>query len=148
MHTGMHGEVIEGSVTRVAGSLDEATRTLRVEIDLENTPDATIRAAETGRSRPPLRPGLYATTTIVSEEHADTMAVPQTAIIRDGGAAACVVIEDAADGGLVARRRNVTTGIAGDGLVEIVSGLAGDERVVTTGAASLADGQPVRLPTP
>jgi RND family efflux transporter MFP subunit len=142
------GEVIEGSVTRIAGSLDEATRTLRVEIDLENTPDATIRAAETGRSRPPLRPGLYATTTIISEEHADTLAVPQTAIIRDGGAAVCVVVEHAADGGLVARRRNVTTGIAGDGLVEIVTGLGGDERVVTTGAASLSDGQPVRLPTP
>ena len=43
--------MVSGTVTRVAGALDPATRTLRVEIDLKNTDNS-------------LRPGMYAQVTL------------------------------------------------------------------------------------
>ena len=48
---GLDGQAIAGTVTRVAGSLDPATRTMRAEIDLKNPGDA-------------LRPGMYAQVTL------------------------------------------------------------------------------------
>jgi RND family efflux transporter MFP subunit len=133
----MPGTSINGAVARTAGSLDESTRTLRVEIDLDNQPAAQEAAA----SVPRLRPGLYATTTITSETHPDTVAIPKAAIVRAGtGPAACFVIE-----GDTVRRRVVTTGLEENGLVEIMSGLDGSERVIASGVAGLTDGQQVTI---
>lgn len=132
------GTVVKGAVARTAGSLDEATRTLRVEIDLENPAPGALPSPESPR----LRPGLYATTTIVSELHPDALAVPKGAIVRAaGGDAFCFVVD-----GDAVRRRAVTTGLEGDGLVEIRSGLEGAERVVTAGVGGLTDGQRVTAP--
>ena len=125
----------DGTVARTAGSLDEQTRTLRAEIDLDNAPASAGEAG--GRS---LRPGLYATTTIVAEAHADALAIPKAAVVRDAEGAACFIVVDG-----TARRRSITTGIEEGGLVEVTAGLDGTERVVTAGAASLADGQGVAL---
>jgi HlyD family secretion protein len=116
---------VEGKVTRTSYALDVATGTLRVEIDLPN-PDGT------------LRPGLYANTTIVAEEHPDALTVPATAIARDGDKTFCVVVA-----GGRATRTPVTVGL-GDGTnAEILSGLGPEDVVVKANAASLTDGQPV-----
>jgi RND family efflux transporter MFP subunit len=132
------GMVVSGVVARTAGSLDEASRTLRVEIDLDNQPSAEL----SGSGAPRLRPGLYATTTITSEAHADVITVPKGAIVRDGaGPATCFVLD--AD---TVRRREVTTGLEENGLVEVITGLDGSERVIVSGAAALTDGQRVKTP--
>jgi len=129
----MPGVAVTGMVARTAGSLDDSTRTLRAEIDLDNTPAAAGGGL-------PLRPGLYATTTIVAETHPDAIAIPKAAVVRDAAGAACFVVADG-----TARRRPITTGIEEGGLVEVTAGLDGSERIVTAGAASLADGQAVAL---
>jgi HlyD family secretion protein len=116
---------VEGMVTRTSYVLDVATRTLRVEIDLPN-PDGT------------LRPGLYATATIVAEEHPDALAVPATAIARDGDKTFCVVVA-----GGRATRRPVAVGLSDGTNAEILSGLGEGDVVVKANAASLTDGQPV-----
>lgn len=130
------GEVVRGSVARTAWSLAEATRTLRVEVDVDNAANSAAT-----RARPaPLRPGLYATTTIVAEEHPDVLIVPKTAVLRDKDGVACFVIV----GDTVARRK-VETGIEEAGRVEIASGLTADDRIVATGVGSLTDGQTVKV---
>jgi len=130
------GEVVKGTVARTAWSLTETTRTLRIEVDLDN---AAARPA--ARARPAtLRPGLYATTTIIAEEHADAIVVPATAVLRDKDGAACFVIV-----GDAIVRRKVETGLEEAGRVEILTGLTADERIVATGVGSLADGQTVRV---
>jgi HlyD family secretion protein len=132
------GLVINGTVARTAGSLDDATRTLRAEIDLDNRPAAV--AVESRAASPQLRPGLYATTTIIAETHPDAIAIPEVAIVRSpDGASVCFILKND-----VATRRTITTGLRENGLVEITAGLEGTERVVTVGAASLTDGQRVR----
>ena len=134
----MPGLVIDGTVARTAGSLDDATRTLRAEIDLDNRLSAA--PPEAPAASPQLRPGLYATTTIIAETHPDTLTVPEAAIVRNpDGSAACFVVDNDR-----VTRRAVTTGLRENGIVEIVTGLEGTERVVTMGAASLTDGQRVR----
>jgi RND family efflux transporter MFP subunit len=126
------GRVVNGSVARTAGRLADATRTLRVEVDLDPEAEGVP---------PGLRPGLYATASIVAEEHAEVLAVPRAAVLRTaGGTARCFVVEEGR-----ARERTVRTGLEDAGLVEILDGVAAGDRVVTAGAASLGDGQAVAV---
>jgi RND family efflux transporter MFP subunit len=124
------GRTVEGKVSRTAYSLDPATRTLRVEIDLSNADDA-------------LRPGLYAYAAIAAEEHRDALTVPVAALIRDGPKASCVCVEAGH-----AVRRPVQAGLIDGARAEILSGLKGDESIVRANAASLVEGQPVEAAGP
>ncbi|MBX6312538.1 MAG: efflux RND transporter periplasmic adaptor subunit [Isosphaeraceae bacterium] len=121
----LDGKPVEGKVSRTSFALDDASRTLRTEIDLPN-PEGV------------LRPGLYANVSIITEEHPDALTIPATALIRDGAKAFCVCIIDGK-----AHRRPVEVGITDGAVVEILSGLKGDELVVKANPAALTEGQPV-----
>ena len=121
---------IEGNVSRTAVALDPHSRTLRVEADLPN-PD--------GR----LRPGLFASASIVIEEHPDVLTVPTSALVRDGAKTACVVVS-----GGKAHRVLVSVGLDDGTRAEILAGLKGDEPVVKASAAALAEGQEVEVSEP
>jgi hypothetical protein len=90
-----------------------------------------------------LRPGLYAHTTIVVDEHPGALTLPATALVRLDGRAHCVAIE-----GGVARRKAVTIGLEDGTLAEILSGLKGDELIVKAAAAALVEGQPLAVIEP
>ena len=126
----LEGNPFEGKVTRTAWALDPATRTLRTEIDLPNADDV-------------LRPGLYAYTTIVTEEHKDALTVPAAAVVTDGGRSYCVVVANGQ-----AKRREVKTGLSDGKRTEVVSGIDEGESVVEANPSSLADGQPVERNQP
>ena len=119
-------EEFQGTVTRFSWTLDPATRTMRTEIDVPN-PDNK------------LRPGMYAYAHIVVEEHSDVLALPATAIIKQGDKTLCGCVV----GGKVVRKP-IKTGLGDSTLVEVVSGLTGDEEVISTNAASLSEGQRVQ----
>lgn len=93
-----------------------------------------------------LLPGTSATATIPlrAARRADVLRIPRDALLRhpDGGFSLYVV--EAQDPPIV-RRRPVSIGREGDGRVEIVAGLAADERVVIRGNETLNDGQAVRI---
>jgi RND family efflux transporter MFP subunit len=127
----LKGDPIVGQVARTAWSLDQSTRTLRAEIDLEN-PD--------GR----LRPGLYAYATVIADERPNALTLPTTSIIRDpAGKVSCMIVEN---GNAV--RRPIETGLDDGKHVEILSGLQPDDNVVSTNPASLQEGQSVQLSQP
>jgi HlyD family secretion protein len=126
----MKGRVVEGKVSRISWALDPKTRTIRVEIDIPN-PGAR------------LRPGLYAYATIIAEEHPGVLTIPATAVVEEDGKARCVVVAEGK-----AARRPIALGLNDGTRAEVVSGLAGGEDVVKAGAASLADGQTVRVIEP
>ncbi len=117
--------VFEASVTRSSWSLDPVNRSLRVEVDIVNADLA-------------LRPGMYATATIVLDQRLDALTLPAAAIVREGAESMCCVVES----GRIARRR-VEIGPRGGGDVEILKGLEPDDSVVLARAESLADGQNV-----
>ena len=124
------GRTFEGKVTRTAYALDPKSRTLRVEVDLTN-PDGK------------LHPGLYAYASIVAEEHPDALALPTSAILRDGEKVACVVVKDGR-----ADRQSITVGLVDGPSTEVLSGLDGKELVVKANAGSLVKGQPVESSEP
>ncbi|SKB04917.1 RND family efflux transporter, MFP subunit [Prosthecobacter debontii] len=66
----LKGEVVKGQVSRISGSLDEATRTLMVEADLKN---------EKGM----LRPGLYVTARLAVEQHDGATLIPVAGLVKE-----------------------------------------------------------------
>ena len=79
---------------------------------------------------------------IDGEEHVDAIVVPVDALVRQGSVIAVFV----AAGGR-ADRRVVTTGLADEERVEITSGVAAGELVITRGQTALADGAAISVDT-
>ncbi len=84
----------------------------------------------------PLKPGFFAEVELATDVHANAIVVPEGAVqASESGFVAYVV-----DGGK-ARQRVLRIGLrTGDGLVEVLSGLASGETVVALGSDRLADG--------
>jgi membrane fusion protein (multidrug efflux system) len=134
--------VFTGDLTFIGTELDAGTRTLPLEATLPN-PDAR------------LRPGMFMDVTLVLGEH-ETLTVPESAVINQGPSQLVYRLEgrergpgsgdgEGSDGGPRVSRQPVKTGVRRDGWVEIRSGLAAGDRVVTRGQAVLSDGMAVRL---
>jgi RND family efflux transporter MFP subunit len=88
------------------------------------------------------RPGATVTATVVLEEHADAVSVPeQSVVLRPAGEVVYV-----AEGG-VAKQRVVRSGISQNGYIEILEGLQPGETVVVDGAGFLSDGARLSVAT-
>jgi membrane fusion protein, multidrug efflux system len=121
------GDSLAGRVGRVSQAVDPATRTMPVEIFVPN------------RDRR-LKPGMYATVTLVLAEHPNAITIPTQAVLSDAnGQFAYVVSND------TARRVPVQTGIAQNARTEITAGLSGTESVITTGQQYVRNGGPVTV---
>lgn len=125
----MDGKVVEGKVSRTSVSLNESSRTLRVEIDLPGD----IGGPET------IRPGSYAYARIIADLRPCALSLPVSAVVREGGKTFVVV-----DDGGKAKRRPVVLGLSDGSRVEVVSGLKEGEAVVLANADVLTDGQPLQ----
>lgn len=121
------GKDVSGTVTRTSWDLNPANRSLRTEIDLPN-PDLR------------LRPGMFATVSILLAERADVLTLPVTAIVRDGPDNFCCQVIS----GRI-QRTPLILGLRSGKEVEILSGLQGDETVVLVRADTLQDGQAVEV---
>jgi RND family efflux transporter MFP subunit len=122
---GLPGRTFDGTVTRVSFALDEATRTMLAEIELKNP-------------RAQLRPGMYASVTIVAETRRDALLVPTSALAVDKGGSAVFALV-----GNTARRQAVRTGFNDGVRAEILDGLRPDQLVILVGKQALSDGQVV-----
>jgi RND family efflux transporter MFP subunit len=137
----MPGVETEGEVTRSSYSLDERSRTLRVEVHLKN-PDSK------------LQPGMYASVSILAKVK-NVWTLPNTAIMNDiladGDRSYCYQVVDGKavktfleigtrteDGVQVLRKQR------GKGAWQEITG---NEAVVVTNPKSLQDGQEVKLQT-
>jgi membrane fusion protein, heavy metal efflux system len=108
--------VFKGKVSYVAPSIDPNTHRLPVRADVEN-PDGA------------LKPGMFASFSIITGEAATAPAVPQEAIVYEGEQARVWV---AGEGDTLALRQ-IRTGRTSDGMVEVLAGLSAGEKVVTSG---------------
>lgn len=92
-----------------------------------------------------MRPGMSARAELKLETRRSGMVVPRDAVLRFADGRVVVwVAEPGADGPLAAERL-VRTGIAFDGMVEVLDGLSVGEQVVVRGNESLRNGQRVRI---
>jgi Cu(I)/Ag(I) efflux system membrane fusion protein len=114
--TGLPGRVFEGHVETLLPEVDATTRTQRARIVLRN---------EDGL----LAPGMFAEVTLRPETGKAVPLVPTEALIATGADTRVIVVAD--DGSF--RPVRVTTGRSAGGRTEILGGLAGGERIVTSG---------------
>ena len=117
----------QGSVGRVSQAVDPATRTMRAEIIVPNPGGQ-------------LKPGMYATVSILLDQRADAITVPTRAVLSDDKGSFVFVLA-----GKTARRVAVTAGLDQGATTEITSGLDGSEQVITTGQQYVRDGGPVAV---
>jgi len=113
---------LQGKVSEITPMGDIAAKTFRVKIAL---PEDT-----------PLKPGMSVEANIVTREKPNALLIPADAV---QGNAVFVL-----DGSQV-RKREVTIGIRGTRVVEVLSGLADGERVASPAATDLMDGARVRV---
>jgi RND family efflux transporter MFP subunit len=116
----------QGKVVRFTRNLNLATMTMETEIDVENK-DLS------------LTPGEYANTTIELERHDDVLTIPVQAVVRNGNQASVLVV----DASHHVQTRNITTGLQGSNLVEVKSGLAEGDLVITGNQSNYESGENV-----
>jgi len=122
------GETFTGRVARVAPVLDPTTRTAEIEVEIPN-----------GDYR--LKPGMYARVSVTTDESANALVVSRNAVVNIEGQRG-VFVENA----LVATFHPVEIGIEDGDRVEVLAGVTERDRIITTGAAALRDGDRVLLP--
>ena len=121
------GRTFDGTITRFAHALDDATKTMLAETELPN-PDAA------------LRPGMYATARIVVETKPNALVLPSDALLAEKTRSSVFTVADNK-----AKRLTVKTGFNDAGWVEIVEGLEANTPVILLGKQTLADGQAVTV---
>ena len=112
-----------GSVKRVASALDTTTRTLRAEVELENSSGELV-------------PGMYCYVSILVGKRPDALVIPTTAVLVDQGKSFCLTV---ANGRIV--RTPIEIGLRTGSEVEVLTGLTGDRSGHPKNPASLKDGQ-------
>ena len=116
-----------GKVAYVSPSVDQATRTFAIEALVDN-------------SDRQLKPGFFAKGVIHTRMDDKVLAVPEDAISTLAGVSTVYVIE-----GGKARQQQISLGARQHKLVEVTTGLKGDEMLATTNLSQLATGVSVRL---
>ena len=86
-----------------------------------------------------LKPGMFVTVRLITDVHAGTLVIPKKALVLETDEDDVFVIGEGR-----ARRRGVELGYVSGDLVEVVSGLAEGEEVITIGQQGLKDGSAVR----
>jgi len=123
------GRRFEGKITRIAPILDPDTRTVQIEIELDNRDGA-------------LKPGMFARTAIVVERQEGVLVIPQAAQVKTvRGYAAFKLVKDRSK----VKRVPVKPGLINDGWVEVKGDLELGDWVVTLGSSLLRDGQKVKV---
>jgi membrane fusion protein (multidrug efflux system) len=124
------GRAFEGTVAFINPAVEAGSRAIRVLAEVPN-PGAELKA------------GLFVKGRILTGERAGVIQVPRSALVSwDVQARKADVFVVSGD---VARRRSVSTGAAAGDAVEIASGLAPGDVVVTRGAFNLKDGDRVAV---
>lgn len=120
------GRKFDGTVARFAKALDLSTRTMLAEVDIENPSHE-------------LYPGMYAEVTLELERHPQTLKLPATALGKSAGGSFVYTVQ-----GDQIKKVAVKAGFTDGAVVEIASGLTGDEQVVRHVSSDLIDGELVQ----
>lgn len=118
-------KTIQSRITRSSFQLDRQSRTMTVEIELDNTDLRVL-------------PGSFVTAKILLEERPDAITLPITAIVKNNESTHCCTVID----GKI-QHAPVTLGLRVGEEVQILTGLDGNELVVLARANNLLKDQPV-----
>jgi membrane fusion protein (multidrug efflux system) len=118
-------QTYEATVYAVEPRIEPSTRTLRLRARADNADGS-------------LRPGAFADATVRLGTVPDALMVPTMAVVPTLGGQRLFIVKDGA-----AQPRNVTVGIRTDSTVQVTSGIAAGDSVITSGIQNLRAGLPV-----
>ncbi|MDR1726672.1 MAG: efflux RND transporter periplasmic adaptor subunit [Acidobacteriota bacterium] len=121
------GQKFSAKVAFVSPAVDTSTRTFPVEVLVDNAQRL-------------LKPGFFAKGVIYTHRDEDVLAVPERAISTLAGVSNVYIVED----GKI-RQQAVSLGTRSGGLVEVLDGLQGNERLAASNLSMLATGVPVTV---
>jgi RND family efflux transporter MFP subunit len=124
------GRSFEGTITRSAGSIDPTTRTLRVQIDVDNRENRLFA-------------GMYGQLKFQISRKKPPLLVPTSALVYNADGLSLALVKD----GRV-RFQKVSTGRDLGTEIEIVDGLAGDEQVISNPGEQIREGYEVQVAAP
>lgn len=125
---GREDQVAEGEVIYISPVIDPSTRTVTVRARLENNGKV-------------LRPGAFATASIILERRQDRVAIPDEALVATRTGYVVFTVDESSQ----ARRQAVETGLRRDGWVEITAGLDSGARLIRSGHMRVDDGSRVNI---
>jgi RND family efflux transporter MFP subunit len=117
----------EGTIARFADSLNDETRTMHTEIDVEN-------------SQGTLMEGMYAEVKLVLRDEKNALSVPIQAVQRNSSGASVLLV----DAGGRIQEREVKLGTESSDRVEVLDGLTESDRVVIGNRGGFHPGDKVR----
>jgi membrane fusion protein (multidrug efflux system) len=120
---------LEGTIMAINSGVEERTRSIKVRAVLQNAERL-------------LRPGMFAEVDTLLPARERLLTLPRTAISFAPYGDTVFMIKEQ-EGQTMVERRQVTTGQARGGRVEILEGLFAGDRVVMGGQTKLRNGQPV-----
>ncbi len=123
------GQVFVGRIERLAPVLDPQTRTAVVYVAVNNPKGA-------------LKPGMHARVRVVLDRREQACVVPLAAVVDSPRGPTVFVV---AENGSTVKQVVVRLGVVDGQVVEILSGIASDDRIVTLGSHLVRDGQDVQL---
>jgi membrane fusion protein (multidrug efflux system) len=115
------GKEFHGTIARLSEAVDLSTRTMAVEIDIPNSDRL-------------LKPGMFASVKLVVEERRNALTIPTQAILRDDKGYFVFIVNNKS-----AQRVAVLPGTEQDTRTEVLSGLTGNENIITTGQQFVKD---------
>ncbi|MCL2138338.1 MAG: efflux RND transporter periplasmic adaptor subunit [Treponema sp.] len=123
------GEVFQGSIKEIAPTVDIASRTMEIRVNVRNPGNK-------------LKTGMFAKVKIITERKNNVVKIPVSAMIsRFGENYIYVVAQDPENPEYsIVRKQMVTPGILIDGVLEIQEGLEPDQEIVVRGQTLLDDG--------
>ncbi len=127
VHVAALGRDFQGRVARFSDALDQQTRTMHTEIDVENRDGSVVG-------------GMYADVNLTLSKKNAALTVPVQAVQRD--ASGCSVLMVDRDGRI--RERQVKLGEEGSNRVEILSGLSEKDQVIIGNRSEFTLGEKVR----
>ena len=120
-------QTFEATIRSVERAANMQTRLYTVTLSLPSDTDGLLA-------------GMFADVTFHTDVSENTIVVPTEAVLTRGDTRYVFVVEDGA-----AKYVEVSTGLTGNGVTEVLTGLSAGQQLVTVGQAYLTDGDPVRV---
>ena len=127
VHVAALNRDFQGVIARFADALNDETRTMHTEIDVEN-PQGTLKE------------GMYAEVKLVLQEEENALTVPIEAVQRNSSGARILVVDSAGQ----IQDRKVTVGTESSDRVQVLSGLNENDRVVIGNRGGFHPGDKVK----
>ncbi len=120
--------VFKGRITRISQQLDLSTRTMPIEVDLDNNQRL-------------MKPGMFATVNLILEKQESALILPTQVILNDdSGGYVYTLSKDN-----TVHKRYVKIGISQDNANEVDSGISDNDAIVFMGQDLVKDGMKVRV---